>query len=122
MIQRNDYLTIIDLQNAFLHVLIKTSSHQYLQFHREGVCIPAYLNNLIIITSSPEKARLQTEAVLSKLCLLGFLYKPAKSYLIPTQILNHLRFNINTTTMRLSLLKSKRPDICREAAILQRKQ
>lgn len=32
LIQPNDFLTSIDLQDAFLHILIHTSSRQYLQF------------------------------------------------------------------------------------------
>lgn len=36
MIQPSDYLTSIDLRDAFLHVLIHSASRKYLQFHWKG--------------------------------------------------------------------------------------
>ena len=36
IINRKDYLTSIDLQDAFLHILIHPSSRKYLQFHWKG--------------------------------------------------------------------------------------
>jgi len=36
LINKGDYMTSIDLQDAFLHVLIHSSLHKYLQFHWKG--------------------------------------------------------------------------------------
>jgi hypothetical protein len=36
IINRKDYLTSIDLQDAFLHILIHPTSRKYLQFHWKG--------------------------------------------------------------------------------------
>jgi hypothetical protein len=36
LIQRNDYLTSIDITDAFLHILVHRNSRKYLRFHWEG--------------------------------------------------------------------------------------
>ena len=33
LIHKDDYLTSIDLQDAFLHVVVRHSSRKYLRFH-----------------------------------------------------------------------------------------
>lgn len=154
LIQPDAYMAPIDLQDAFLHVLIHSSSRQYLQFRwndqtlrfkslvfglslspliftkilrpvlrwalRKGTLISAYLDDLIIIGKTKELTASHTTQVLNKLDELGFIYNATKSHLTPTQQLEHLGFHIDTTTMCLSVPKTKVRDLRREALRLQR--
>ena len=155
VLNRNDYLTSIDLSDAFLHVPIHPDSRRYLQFlwkgrlyqfkvlpfglslapliftkvlkpllrwaRRKGIRISAYLDDLIIAAATKEKSRMATEMVLHKLKSLGFLTKLAKSSLTPSQTLQHLGFEIDTTTMTLKVPGQKIRDVRREASKLVNK-
>jgi hypothetical protein len=155
LINKGDYMTSIDLQDAFLHVLIHSSSRKYLQFHwkgkqyqfrvlpfglslapfvftkilkpvlrwarRRGIRISAYLDDLLILAKSFQQAEEATQAVMDKLSSLGFLIKPSKSQLTPTQTITHLGFTIDTKSMTLSVPKDKVRDIRREATKILRK-
>jgi len=149
LINKNDYMTSIDLSDAFLHILMHPSSRKFLQFEwkghlyqfrvlpfglslspliftkilrpilkwarRRGIRLTAYLDDLLIIAKSKIETELHTKLVREKLSSLGFLIKEAKSNLVPTQVIEHLGFQINSKDMTLSVPKHKVRDIRREA-------
>ena len=155
IINPKDYLTSIDLRDAFLHVPIHPSSRQYLQFiwrdklyqfkvlpfglslaplvftkvlkpllrwaRRRGIRISAYLDDLIIAAKSKSRSLKATALVLDKLKSLGFLTKESKSSLTPSRTLQHLGFEIDTTTMTLKIPGQKIRDVRREASKLAHK-
>ena len=88
---------------------------------RRGIRISAYLDDLLIMAKSFQQAEEATQAVLDKLSSLGFLIKPSKSQLTPTQTITHLGFTIDTKSMTLSVPKDKVRDIRREATKILRK-
>lgn len=153
LMNKNDFMTSIDLSDAFMHILIHPSSRRYLQFEwkghryqfrvlpfglslsplvftkvlrpvlkwarRRGIRISAYLDDLLIIASSREKARYHTQLVRQRLESLGFLIKETKSTLNPTQTIEHLGYTINSRDMTLSVPLHKVRDIRREARKLK---
>lgn len=152
LIKRNDFLTSIDLRDAFLHVPIHPSSRRYLQFQwrgklyqfkvlpfglslapliftkilkpllrwarSHGIRISAYLDDLIIAAATKELSQKHTKMVTDKLANLGFLTKESKSSLTPSQTLQHLGYEINTTAMTLQIPGTKIRDMRREASKL----
>lgn len=155
LLKKNDFLTGIDLRDAFLHVPIHPSSRRYLQFQwrnklyqfkvlpfglslapliftkvlkpllrwarLHGIRISAYLDDLVIAATTRELSLKHTRMVMDKLASLGFLTKESKSSLTPSQTLQHLGYEIDTTNMTLRIPGNKIRDMRREASKLANK-
>jgi len=155
LVSKHDYMTSVDLKDAFLHVLIRHSSRKYLQFQwkgrhyqfrvlpfglslapfvftkvlkpilrwarRKGIRLTAYLDDLLIVASSKEQSQLHTQMVLERLTSLGFVVNHPKSHLVPTQVIEHLGFTIDSRKMTLAVPPGKVRDLRREACKIYRK-
>ena len=93
---RDDHLYDTLLLVAFSAPLVFTKVLKpHLRWARQqGSRISAYLDDL---TATKELSQKHTAMVLQKLTSLGFLTKDSKSSLTPSQILQHLWYEINTT-------------------------
>jgi len=141
LISKNDFLTSLDLQDVFHHILIHPASHRFLQFQwwgktyqfwvlpfglslvpwvftkvlqpllqwarSQGICLMAYLDDLLITAATRELSIRHTAMVKAKLEELGYLIKMSKSQLEPTQMIKHLGYLINTQNMTLSVPTNK---------------
>lgn len=127
--QEGDYLTSVDLTEAYIHILIWPKHQQYLRFcyrsmpfgltaaqqvflkllvmlvahlHLQGVALHPYLDNIFICSPSRMKATEDFSLTLSCLQSLGFVVNETKSSFTPTQILEHLGLLINTEPYKVS--------------------
>jgi hypothetical protein len=85
-----------------------------LQWARQkGIRISAYLDDWILIANSKEQAQTQTTALLQTLNSLGWLINYQKSQLNPSQVLDHLGFQLDSQSMTIRLPGSKIRDLRR---------
>ncbi|KAG2212976.1 hypothetical protein INT45_013285 [Circinella minor] len=137
MIRPSDYMTSIDLTDAFLYLKIHKSSRHYLRIfwnnqvyqfrtaifglslvpwlftkitkpilswaRQQNIRLSAYLDDWIILGRTAKQVQQHTQQIIQKLHQLGWIINTSKSATTPQQQLQHLRFQINTTTMTLQL-------------------
>jgi hypothetical protein len=147
LIKKNNFLTSIDLSDAFLHIPVHHESRQYLRLHWQGqtyqfcttpfglslvpwlftkltkpilewartkqIRVSAYLDDWIIIANSASQATYHTQLLLQKLESLGWIVNHKKSSLQPSQLIEHLGFLLDTTTMTAQLPGTKLRDLRR---------
>ncbi|KAG2191282.1 hypothetical protein INT47_001832 [Mucor saturninus] len=140
-IKPNNWMTSIDLSDAFLHIPVHPSSRRFLRFRwnhttyqfkttpfglslvpwlftkitkpilewarQQNIRLSAYLDDWILVADTFQQAHQQTQYVLHKLKLLGWIVNEKKSTLLPTQQLDHLGFSLNTTNMTAQLPGNK---------------
>lgn len=82
----------------------------------------AYLDDILIISSSEEESRTNTEMAKTHLELLGFKLSEKKCVLEPSQNLEFLGLTIDTLEMTLSTPKAKRQKIKREVEAILKKE
>jgi hypothetical protein len=80
---------------------------------QQGIRISAYLDDWILIADSKEQAQTQTTALLRMLKSLGWLINSQKSQLNPSQVLDHLGFQLDSQSMTIRLPGSKIRDLRR---------
>lgn len=152
LLRPNDYMTSIDLSDAFLHILIHKHSRRYLRFRFEnqtfpfrtaafglavvpflftrlckpilawarlqGIRVSAYLDDWLLLADSKLQATQQTQSLLMKLQELGWIINLKKSHLVPSQRIEHLGFNIDSTSMTAQLPGAKIRDLRRSISAL----
>ena len=145
LLRRRDFMTSIDLKDAYLSVHVHKSSQKYLCFQgrnrcyaflglpfglntaprvftellkpvaaywrKRGIRIIVYLDDFLILGSSIEDSKVNTQLTLDLLQWLGFTINWEKSLLVPTQSLTFLGLSIDSQTMSLSLPEKKVLDI-----------
>ena len=72
-----------------------------------GMRLIIYIDDILLMAESEEKARDQASGLVYLLQCLGFIINTGKSILKPTQSLEFLGFTINTVAMELSLPPAK---------------
>ena len=109
-LRKGEWVTSIDLTDAYLHVPIHTHSQKYLRFHHKGVTyqfvslpfglalqqgirLHHYLDDWLIRAPSKEKCHSQTQALLSLVKDLGFVVNLKKSELHPSQSFDFLGYH-----------------------------
>ena len=141
LLRRGDFMTCIDLKDAYLSVHVHKSSLKYLCFQwrnkcyafqglpfglntaprvftkllkpvaaylrKRGIRIIVYLDDFLILGSSIEESKANTQLTLDLLQWLGFTINWDKSFLVPTQSLTFLGLSIDSQTMSLSLPEKK---------------
>lgn len=137
LLKGRDFLTCIDLNDAYLSVHVHESPRKYLCFQwrdetfaflslafglntaprvftellkpvaaylrKIGIRLIIYLDNFLILGSSLEESRANTQLILDLLQQLGFAINWENSVLDPTQSLTSLGFSINLLTRSFSL-------------------
>ena len=141
ILQRGDYMTKLDLQNAYLTIPLGPKSKIFSRFWWKGVlyqftCLPfglspsarlftktlkpviaflrsvgirllIFLDDILIMADSLERAAEHTEIVIRVLESSGFVIKKRKSILKPTQTILFLGFIVNSLKMLLLLPEEK---------------
>ena len=141
LLRREDFMTCIDLKDAYLSVHVHRSSQKYLCFQwrnrcyafqglpfglntaprvftklikpiaaylrKRGIQIIVCLDDFLILGSSIEESKANTQLTLDLLQWLGFTINWEKSVLVPTQSLTFLGLSIDSQTMLLSLPERK---------------
>ena len=141
LLRRGDFMTCIDLKDAYLSIHVHRSSQKYLCFQwinrcyafqglpfglntapgvftklikpiaaylrKRGIRIIVYLDDFLILGSSIEESKANTQLTLDLLQWLGFTINWEKSVLVPTQSLTFLGLSIDSQTMLLSLPERK---------------
>ena len=141
ILRRGDYMTKLDLQDAYLTILVGPKSKIFSRFFWKGVlyqftCLPfglspsarlfnkalkpviaflrsmgirllIFLDDILIMADSPERAAEDTEIVIGVLESLSFVIKKKKSVLKPTQTIPFLGFIVNSIKMLLILPEEK---------------
>ena len=74
---------------------------------KRGVRLLLYLDDMLIIGSTPRKVNDFTQMAVNLLKALGFIINLDKSVLTPTQVITFLGFTINSITMRFTLPSEK---------------
>jgi hypothetical protein len=74
---------------------------------KRGIRLVLYLDDMLIIGSTPQETRLFTQMAMNLLESLGFIIDKEKSLLSPTRIITFLGSTINSITM-LFILPSKK--------------
>ena len=72
-----------------------------------GMRLIIYIDDILLMAESEEKAQDQASGLVYLLQCLGFIINTGKSILKPTQSLEFLGFTVNTVTMELSLPPAK---------------
>ena len=72
-----------------------------------GMRLIIYIDDILLMVESMEKAQDQASGLVYLLQCLGFIINTGKSILKPTQSLEFLGFTVNTVTMELSLPPAK---------------
>ena len=145
LLRRGDFMTCIDLKDAYLSVHVHKSSQKYLCFQwrnrcyaflglpfglntaprvftkllkpvaaylrKRGIRIIVYLDDFLILGSSIEDSKVNTQLTLDLLQWLGFTINWEKSLLVPNQSLTFLGLSIDSQTMSFSLPEKKILDI-----------
>ena len=89
-------------------LIISKVVHQDIDCQRSmGICLLIFLDNILIMADSPERAVEHTEIVIRVLESLCFLIKRKKSVLEPTQTIPFLCFIVNSLEMLLLLPEEK---------------
>ena len=73
----------------------------------QGSRLVIYLDDILLLSESPEASRKDTHALLDLLTRLGFLINWPKSVLVPTQSIEFLGQKLNSVTMMISLPLNK---------------
>ncbi|KAL1914600.1 uncharacterized protein VTP21DRAFT_8131 [Calcarisporiella thermophila] len=126
LIQRRDWMTSIDLKDAFFHIPVHTKIFTKVlrpvltECRKMIIRVAAYLDGLLVASPTKEKAREHTQTLVNILEKYGFLVNQEKSALMPTQVIEHLGFRINTGNMTLRLPRKKVRDISRVALKLSK--
>lgn len=145
LIRQGDYMTSIDISEAYHHIPIHQDHQPYLRFalhqhHKTrifqfkglpmglsvapqlyiktmkvpmariramGIRCTIYVDDILIIASTPEQARHDTQIVWNILTEAGFLINTDKAELTPQQQLKFLGMIINTLNMTVSVPKPK---------------
>ena len=74
---------------------------------KRGVRLILYLDDMLIIGSTPREVNDFTQMAVNLLKALGFIINLDKSVLTPTQVITFLGFTINSITMRFTLPSEK---------------
>ena len=74
---------------------------------KRGVRLLLYLDDMLIIGSTPREVNDFTQMAVNLLKTLGFIINLDKSVLTPTQVITFLGFTINSITMRFTLPSEK---------------
>ena len=74
---------------------------------KRGVRLLLYLDDMLIIGSTPREVNDFTQMAVNLLKALGFIINLDKSVLTPTQVITFLGFTINAVTMRFTLPSEK---------------
>ena len=74
---------------------------------KRGVRLLLYLDDMLIIGSTPREVNDFTQMAVNLLKTLGFIINLHKSVLTPTQVITFLGFTINSITMRFTLPSEK---------------
>lgn len=132
LLKPNDFMTKIDLKDAYLTVPVWQNHTKYLRFlwkdtKWEFTCLPfgltkllkpvvaqlrkmgiiIYLDDILIMAESREISLEHTTTIINLLTSLGFIINKDKSVTNPTLELKFLGFLVNSTTMSLYLPKDK---------------
>jgi hypothetical protein len=91
--------------NIIPYLFIKLTRPLLQWAHNQGIRVSACLDDLICIVDSCKQAMQQTRMIASKLQSMGWINNFDKSVLTPAQQLEHLGFNLDTTTMELEYQK-----------------
>ena len=73
----------------------------------KGSRLVVYLDDILIMSESPEASREETHALLDLLTRLGFLINWPKSSLVPAQTIEFLGFRLDSGAMTIALPKNK---------------
>ena len=68
-----------------------------------GVCMIVYIDDVLILAETKEKAQEQAKALVYLLECLGFIINKKKSELTPAQIMDFLGLTVDTLLMQLKL-------------------
>ena len=74
---------------------------------KRGIRLVLYLDDMLIIGSTPQETHLFTQMAMNLLESLGFIINKEKSVLTPTRIITFLGFTINSITMLFILPSEK---------------
>ena len=141
LIQKDDWLTKLDLKDAYLSVPVNPCYRKYLKFRwldqlwqftvlpfglnsapyiftklmkpviatlrRLGIRMVLYLDDMILMANSQEKAREHFQCAANLLTSLGFILNRDKSVTSPSQQIEFLGFNLDSKTMMISLPSQK---------------
>ena len=137
LVQPNDWMTKIDLKDAYFTIPIKEKHQKFLRFTIEDrsfqfTCLPfglssapwvftktlkpvatilrelvvrlvIYLDDILLMANSSQRARDHTSALIYLLQNLGFIVHPEKSITQPAQRVEFLGMTIDTTSMELQV-------------------
>ena len=76
-----------------------------------GIRLLIFLDDILIMASSHKLAMQHTDLLIQVLTSLGFVINFPKSILIPSKVLPHLDFEVNSDLMKLFLPRGKRLDL-----------
>ena len=141
LVQPKDWLTKIDISDAYPHIAIppklrhlfrfvwngKTFQYRSMCFglssaprvwtrimkpivnllRQLGIRCVIYLDDLLLLNSSPQEAREVTQMVLNLLEYLGLMVKPSKVEAVPTQRIEFLGMMIDTVRMLFTVPEHK---------------
>mmetsp|Transcript_5572 Transcript_5572/g.9350 ORF Transcript_5572/g.9350 Transcript_5572/m.9350 type:complete len:500 (+) Transcript_5572:1164-2663(+) len=135
MIHHNDWMTSIDLRNAFFHVQMQHDEMKHLGFVALGQrwrfrTMPfgtsdapytfTKLDDLILVAPTRHEALKHTQWAVRLLQLLGFHINDEKSQLTPVQRIDHLGFELNTADNTIRLPHKKLHAIEKDARRVER--
>ncbi|XP_071080626.1 uncharacterized protein [Haliotis cracherodii] len=128
-VETGEWLTSIDLKDAYLHIPIQPELKKYLRFSFDGRCyqfrvLPfgistdqvarskgrlcqPYLNDWLLRALSHHMSQMATQEVLDILITLGWIVNLKKSDLTPVQNLTFLGANFNTERGIVSLTRDR---------------
>ena len=114
LLKQGNFMTKLDLKDAYLSGLnIAPSVFTRLMkpvagfLRKRGIRLVLYLDDMLIIGSTPQETRQLTQMGMNLLESLGFIINKEKSVLTPTRTITFLGFAINSITMLFTLPSEK---------------
>ena len=149
LLATGDWMTKVDLSNAYYHINVRKKDRCYLRFRwkgqvwqfrslpmglssaprtfthvlkepirvlrSKGIRLVIYIDDILIMANTKEKAKAHTKSTVHLLKELGFLLKESKCDLVPKQEMVFLGYTINSNNMTFSVPKEKVRAIRKEA-------
>ena len=84
----------------------------------KGICLIIYIDDILLLADTKEKATLALLTTLNLLEFMGFLVNYEKSVLVPSQRIEFLGFHVNSTNMSIALPQEKVQKIYEQAQLL----